>query len=527
MTISRRQFGLGAAAAVLAVPLIDRMGNRSADAAEPAAAATVTTYPTPSYFNESSSYSLKVESDEIDVVKNFGYSWARFSYSGTAEFTVTAKEDIDSYDISPHSYGVKATTNGRDLTFSLSQEESRYLVIKINGLENLAITADPLETGRPSPNGREVKSINDYSGVDNTGGKLMTSIIQDAIDDANARDGGGTVYFPNGVYKFSQIELKSDVTLYLAAGAVLRGSEKLSDYDWTGDHFRAANIRIDGASDVAITGRGIIDSNGSALTSGDSGPNRENIVSSYKGSNGSKPKGLTFEGITLRDGTTWNFNLQSSTDVKIHNVKIFNNDTWIHGDGFDLVTTSHAVVDQCFAYTGDDAFCAKGSADDTMTDVVFQNSVAYTRSAGAKVGMQGASDISDIWFKNIDVIQGYRGVSVDHDQGSGSWTDLHFIDIRTQKIYDNGTQGQFRTAPILIWTEEKDGVGPVSKVELTRCSFEDIEDFHSIIQGHDESSRVTDVTITDLTVNGELIEKASDALIDIKEHTSDITFATS
>lgn len=151
MTISRRQFGLGAAAAVLAVPLIDRMDNRSADAAEPAAAATVTTYPTPSYFNESSSYSLKVESDEIDVVKNFGYSWARFSYSGTAEFTVTAKEDIDSYDISPHSYGVKATTNGRDLTFSLSQEESRYLVIKINGLENLAITADPLETGSRRP----------------------------------------------------------------------------------------------------------------------------------------------------------------------------------------------------------------------------------------------------------------------------------------------------------------------------------------------------------------------------------------
>ncbi|NED84968.1 hypothetical protein G3I76_33380 [Streptomyces sp. SID11233] len=70
-------------------------------------------------------------------------------------------------------------------------------------------------------------------------------------------------------------------------------------------------------------------------------------------------------------------------------------------------------------------------------------------------------------------------------------------------------------------------MGPVSKVELTRCSFEDIEEFHSIIQGHDESSRVTDVTMTDLTVNSELIEKASDALIDIKEHTSGITFATS
>lgn len=74
----------------------------------------------------------------------------------------------------------------------------------------------------------------------------MTSKIQQAINDANARAGGGTVYFPAGIYKFSQVELKSNVTLYLAAGAILRGSTTLSDYDFTDTNFKQANIRIVG-----------------------------------------------------------------------------------------------------------------------------------------------------------------------------------------------------------------------------------------------------------------------------------------
>ncbi|WP_339315939.1 glycosyl hydrolase family 28 protein [Paenibacillus sp. FSL R10-2734] len=492
--------------------------------AQPASAATVVTYP--SYFGTSQTYTLKVDSTTIRVARQFDYSFAQFSYSGTATFKVTASENINTYDISPHSYGIEATVSGKDLSFTLPQAESRYLVIKINNMENLVIMADPPETDRPSPNGGSVKSINDYSGVDKTGGTLMTSIIQQAINDANARSGGGTVYFPSGIYKFSQLEMKSNVTLYLAAGAVLRGSSDVNDYDFSGDVFPAANIRIVGKSNVAIKGRGMIDSNGTTLTTGDSGPNRENIISSSKSGGGTKPNNLTFEGITLRDGTTWNFRIQDATNVSIKNVKIINNVNWIHGDGFDLVNTSHAVVDQCFGYTGDDVFDAKSSSEEPMTDVVYKNSVAFTESAGTKVGMQGQASVSDIWFMNIDVIQGYRGISVDHDQGNGVWDDIHFIDIRTEKIFNNGTSGQFRTAPILIWTAKygSNEVGPVSNIELTRVSFENINNFHSFIQGYDSTSKVSNVTITDLMMNGEKITSASQGLINIGPNTSNITF---
>lgn len=66
------------------------------------------------------------------------------------------------------------------------------------------------------------------------------------------------------------------------------------------------------------------------------------------------------------------------------------------------------------------------------------------------------------------MIQDYRGDSVDHDQGNGVWDDIHFIDIRTEKIFNNGTSGQFMTAPILICTAKygSDEVGSVSNVEM-------------------------------------------------------------
>ena len=483
----------------------------------PSGTATIVRYPTPTYLPTSTAYTLAVSSQPIVVRKNFDYSFAQFAYSGTATFTITAKDTIDSYNISPHSYGVQATKSGKTLTFSLAQAKSRYLVIKVNNLENLVIAADPLETDIPVPNGGSVKNLLDYSGIDTTGNTLMTSKLQKAIDDAAARSGGGTVYVPAGVYKFTQIQLRSNVTLYLAAGAVLRGSSTLSDYDGT-----TPNIRFNSSSNAAIKGRGMIDSNGSALTSGASGPNRKNIITS------SKADTLTVEGVTLRDGTTWNFNLTNSTHVTLTNVKIFNNVHWIHGDGFDLVNVSHAVVDQCLAYTGDDAFDAKSSSTTPMTDVVYQNSVAYTQSAGTKVGMQGTGAVSDLWFKNIDVVLGYRGVSVSHDQGGGAWSGIHFIDIRTEKIYNNGTGGEFRTAPILIWTAKYEGsdVGPISNVELVRVSFENLGGFHSFIQGQDGNSKVSNISIQGLKVNGQIITKASDALINIGSNTSGITFTS-
>ena len=53
--------------------------------------------------------------------------------------------------------------------------------------------------------------------------------IQRAID-ACAERGGGTVYVPRGEYLIGTIELKSNIRLYLGAGATLLGSPDRADY---------------------------------------------------------------------------------------------------------------------------------------------------------------------------------------------------------------------------------------------------------------------------------------------------------
>src|SRR5690606_3428148 len=100
-----------------------------------------------------------------------------------------------------------------------------YLVIQINNLEKLVVLADPLESNAPASSGAGIYNITDapYC-ADNTWTSDVTSIIQQAIDDASAA-GGGIVFVPAGVFKVKDIlYMKSNVTLYLQGGAVIKSN---------------------------------------------------------------------------------------------------------------------------------------------------------------------------------------------------------------------------------------------------------------------------------------------------------------
>src|SRR5690348_18165686 len=61
-------------------------------------------------------------------------------------------------------------------------------------------------------------------------GKALDSPAINAAIDACTKAGGGLVYLRPGTYSSGTIILKSNVVLYLEAGAVLLGSADLSDY---------------------------------------------------------------------------------------------------------------------------------------------------------------------------------------------------------------------------------------------------------------------------------------------------------
>ncbi|MCH5600717.1 glycoside hydrolase family 28 protein [Niabella ginsengisoli] len=100
------------------------------------------------------------------------------------------------------------------------------------------------------------------------GHQLNTTAIQKAIDECHAK-GGGIVQVPAGLWLTGPIVLKSNVNLNLSTGATLLFTKDKSQYplvkaNWEGfEQMRNQSpISAEGATNIGITGKGIIDGNG-------------------------------------------------------------------------------------------------------------------------------------------------------------------------------------------------------------------------------------------------------------------------
>ena len=76
-------------------------------------------------------------------------------------------------------------------------------------------------------------------------GKVYTKEIQKVIDLA-AEEGGGVLVVPPGTYLTGALYFKQGVNLYVSAGATLKGSDDISDYD-------LAETRIEGETCLYFT----------------------------------------------------------------------------------------------------------------------------------------------------------------------------------------------------------------------------------------------------------------------------------
>jgi len=481
-----------------------------------AQASTVVTYPKADYTQTSSVFSLTVNGTLVNVEDYYDYHYAHLSFSGKIKLQVTASETITSYTISPKSFKIAGTTNDNTLSFSLSQP--RYLVLQINNLENLVILADPLETDVPDPADSNVLDITEppYN-ADKTGATDMRSIIQEAIDDVSAIPGGATVYVPAGVYLvYDRLFLKSNVALYLAGGAVLRGSPNRADQSI--DSYEGLLTTIEGTpnSNIRIFGRGVLDASAMQLLGSDD--YRRRVLVPYDTS------GLTVEGVILRDSTSWTAKVTRCDNISFKNVKVVNAtyNTSLSSDGINMCGCQHAVIEDCFVYTLDDAFCSKAMDGEDVRDVHFKNSVVWTRCAGVKAGMQAESAHHDIWFENIDVIHCSRGIAIMHKTGENAIEDIHFIDIRTEKI--KCKKPGWHEYPIEMSSIKP---GATRNIEVTRVSFENKGPQHSKLKGYSSTSKLENVTFTDLYMAGELIMNTTDGEMDTNAYVSGITFEDS
>ena len=111
--------------------------------------------------------------------------------------------------------------------------------------------------------------LTDY-GVRQGTNEIQTKAIQGVIDRA-AKEGGGVVVVPKGTFFSGSLFFKQGTHLYVEEGGVLKGSERIRDFEiretriegQTCKYFTAL-VNADSVNGFTIAGKGTIDGNGTA-----------------------------------------------------------------------------------------------------------------------------------------------------------------------------------------------------------------------------------------------------------------------
>jgi len=341
------------------------------------------------------------------------YAHCELSGSGPATFAVTVNESFTAHTLSPKSRNIATTKSGNTVTFSSGPN---YLVLTVDAKELLFILIDAPEVSPPRLGDANVKNIADYT-VDKTGATLVTSKVQSAI---NAASGAtqNILYFPPGKYQVGELWLKSDMTLYLAGGAILYGSARTADFN-TG----SGGIDIEGCShgmirmyqikNTKVLGRGVIDGNGKAIRA--MNDTKINLFKIEQSSN------ILIDGVLVRDPSFWNTLIYRSDLVTVQNYKMINcrptTTTYNNTDGVNFDESTNGKLTNAFLYTGDDSMATKNeepSGTVNTKNIVHDKVVCYSNSVCAKVGTKTmGTSIDGVVFRNIDVVKAGRALNID------------------------------------------------------------------------------------------------------------------
>jgi hypothetical protein len=245
--------------------------------------------------------------------------------------------------------------------------------------------------------GTKVYNIRDF-GAKGDGKTIDTAALQAAIDACN-KDGGGTVLVPSGIFVIGTTELKSNVTLHIAANGTLLGSAEGKQYHavdaipLTGDTtLRDGNWALLFAvkqKNIRVEGPGTIDGQGAQFhspqrgvpaPSGLRGPQRPYFVLAYQ-----------CEDLTVRNISMINCAFHCIRPIESKRLHMEN--IYIHSrvnsnnDGFHFISCEYATVNNCVVLCGDDACAMFGSCRNiTVTNCFFSTRWSVFRFGGGHAG---------------------------------------------------------------------------------------------------------------------------------------------
>jgi hypothetical protein len=337
-------------------------------------------------------------------------------------------------------------------------------------------------------------------GARGDGAAFDTAPISKAI--AAAHDaGGGTVYFPPGTYVSGTLEMLSNVTLEIEAGAVLQGSRQVEDYgstaqygfgrnygvDSSGEGFRVGLIVARKAENIGITGRGKIDGNGDVFFDLKSFHNSPDFDPKYtrQGADFDAPQfGLEFgpvamhpngrpgtmiilsdchdiviRDVTLSNAPNWTLHLQGSEQAVITGIHIQNNVLLPNNDGIDCMRCKHVHISDSDIRAGDDDFAIVSGEDIQVT-----NCSLFSYSAAVRL-----EDTRYSTFNNLS-IHANRGLAI-FSRGEEHTAHVLFSNITMETMLITG-HWWGKAEPIYIAARTGNGRAEIRDVHFTNITVE-------------------------------------------------------
>lgn len=212
-------------------------------------------------------------------------------------------------------------------------------------------------------------------GVVNDSTLLQTEKMQAIIDQAS-RNGGGVIVIPKGTYLSGALFFKQGTHLYLESGAVLKGSDDISNFPVIETRMEGQNLKyfsaLINANEVngfTISGKGTIDGNGKRYWT--SFWLRRSVIPKCTNIDELRPRlihisnsnDIQLSGVRLINSPFWTTHLYKCNYVKLLNLYIYSPATPTKApstDAIDIDVCQNVHVKNCYLSVNDDAIAMKG-----------------------------------------------------------------------------------------------------------------------------------------------------------------------
>jgi hypothetical protein len=412
---------------------------------------------------------VRVNGEPVFTYRTNVAEFTSVAFTGRVEVEVEMQKPISKVVIRPLRCAVNPAIEGRIIRFTL--EEPKHLMIDIEGQIPLLFYGNSIETDFPSES------------------------------DPNVR------FFKAGtVYCVDEIRLKDNETLYIEAGAVVKGC-----------------VRATGARGVTIRGQGILDGNCPATTA-----KRKMIL--LEGC-----EDVTVRDIVMIEPSTWMLVFAGCRGVVIRNLKEIGE--CVCSDGIDVVGSRDVLIEGCFLKNNDDCIVIKSlqspeATVDWIHDVVnvtVSNCVLMNDRAGnaTEIGHElRTGSIRNITFRDCDIlhVHGSGAAFSIHNGDHGTVSDVCYENIRIEHCWDKLVDFRIMRSRYNPGTAR----GQVRNISLKNVEWmrATVNEGYtiSVIGGWDAQHTIECVSFENFTINGVKANNADDLDIFTK-HAHGITFS--